>query len=197
MDISINQLKQICQSKDYRFFMDQSKNFNLNIFGIRTADSSVNTFNDWIVVVWKYNEVWNKLQFRCTTDPGLYWLNNPGNVNGTAIVKPGQYRGLWQIGKHQGKYEALTQKGNVTVIRDRDEDNMLDTTGMAEETGIFGINLHRASATHESTQVDKWSAGCQVIANPDNFNLLMDVCKRGATIWGNSFTYTLITEADL
>jgi len=63
--------------------------------------------------------------------------------------------------------------------------------------GIFGINIHRASATGTSTQIDKWSAGCQVIANNQNFDKLMELANKAATIWGKSFTYTLIESKDV
>ena len=62
---------------------------------------------------------------------------------------------------------------------------------------MFGINIHRASATRESTQVDKWSAGCQVVANPHEYDLLIAAVKEAIEQWGDGFTYTLINERDL
>jgi hypothetical protein len=63
--------------------------------------------------------------------------------------------------------------------------------------GIYGINIHRASATGTSTQIDKWSAGCQVIANNQNFDKLMELANKSKDKWGNSFTYTLIESKDI
>jgi hypothetical protein len=37
---------------------------------------------------------------------------------GTVIVKPGQYRGVFQIGIHTD-YKALVQIGDITVDRDK------------------------------------------------------------------------------
>ena len=67
------------------------------------------------------------------------------------------------------------------------------------DTGLFGINIHRATGRSggKSTRVDKWSAGCQVIAANDDFGLFMEICHKSRAIWGNSFTYTLINSNDL
>ena len=65
--------------------------------------------------------------------------------------------------------------------------------------GIYGINIHRATARKggKSVQVDKWSAGCQVIAANDDFNLFMDICRKARDVWGNSFTVALIKESNI
>ena len=175
-------------------FEDDSKPFNLNIVGIRTKDESSNAFNDWMVIFWKYASQWSSMTFPITTDPGLYWRENPMNVKGTAVLKEGQYRGMWKIAKHQGKYEALCQRKPCTVLRDSNKDGKIDFTG-EEDTGLFGINHHRAGKS--STQVDKWSAGCQVQPNRALYDIEMSIFKASASIWGNSFTYTLIHERDL
>ena len=36
-------------------------------------------------------------------------------------------------------------------------------------TGLYAINIHRANAQITSAKVNKWSAGCQVFASPDDF----------------------------
>ena len=61
---------------------------------------------------------------------------------------------------------------------------------------MFGINLHRASAYKELEDVDKNSAGCQVIQDPNEFEIHMNVVSKAAEIWGNEFTYTLINESN-
>jgi hypothetical protein len=61
-----------------------------------------------------------------------------------------------------------------------------------KETGIFGIDIHRASATGTTKYVDKYSAGCQVFENADDFNEFIKLCERHANYYGNRFSYTLI-----
>ena len=65
--------------------------------------------------------------------------------------------------------------------------------------GIYGINIHRATKWEgkKSTQIDKWSAGCQVIAANDDFRAFMKIAYISEKYWGNSFTYTLIESKDI
>ena len=63
--------------------------------------------------------------------------------------------------------------------------------------GFFGINIHRSNPYTESYLVDRWSAGCQVFKRVKDYNEFLELCKSSALIYGNSFTYTLITEKEL
>ena len=188
-----DQLREVMKSKGYAVF-DGEKGYDLNLFGIRTSDRAANTFNDWVGAMYLQHGIWNLFCFPATTDPGLYWREHPMNVKGTAMLKPGQWRGCWQVGKHQGKYEALVQRKEVTVYRDPDRDNLAEAG--EEDTGLFGINIHRANPNQASSQVDKWSAGCQVLADPLQFDFLMALAKKSTSLYGPSLSYTLLDEAD-
>jgi hypothetical protein len=164
----------------------------INIVGVRTSTQVPNAFDDHMHLVWISKGKWQEKVFVCTTDPGTYWLENPMNVQGTAILVPGQYP-VYKWDMHRGKYEALCQRsGKVSVYRDGNKDNVLDWHDSVITEGYYGINLHHAGTA--STQVDKWSAGCQVIAKLADW-------KKAFKIWKSSeadlFTYTLIVEADL
>ncbi|MBR9998941.1 MAG: hypothetical protein KFF73_08220 [Cyclobacteriaceae bacterium] len=98
---------------------------------------------------------------------------------------------------HKNKYTALVQDKPVTVIRDFNRDNKLDFDSGREQTGFFGINIHRASASGESTLVDKWSAGCQVFASIREYHEFMELCKQASTEWNDKFTYALISRKGL
>ena len=191
---AVHSIIQVMEKKGYKVFKSP-KGHDLNIVGIRTGDMMANSFNDWLTVFYIFDGRWNIFAFPATTDPGLYYRQESINVKGTAIVKPGQYRGMWRIGKHRG-YKALQQVKPVTVYRDADRNNKLDVTGQKEEKGLFGINGHRSNAHKPSTSVHKWSAGCQVLQDPDHFAFLLKLCERAAEKFGNSFTYTLLTEND-
>ncbi len=193
MSTMFNRIKAAMNKKGYTFF--NNGNYNLNLVGVRSIDTNANTFNDALYVVFLIDGVEQAMTFPMTTDPGVYWRKHPINVSGTAIVKPGQYPGLWKIGKHKKQYDALVQERLVTVLRDVDCNGEL--AGHFEETGVYGINCHRASSFTESKLVDKWSAGCQVLSDPLDFDLLMALCHKAASIYGNSFTYTLLTEDEL
>lgn len=184
-------------AKNYRVARNSSKNFNLNIVGLRNDDPTPNSFNDQIWVFWKYENKWTLKKFKATTDPGLTWLTDPGKSAGTAILKEGQYLGSHRLGKHRGKYEALVQASPVTVIRDFNRDRILDFDSGKEQTGIFGINIHRATEKGESAFVNKWSAGCQVFARSAEYADFMKLCKAALAEWGDTFSYTLMRESSL
>ena len=183
---------------DHSVYKNDTKPYNLNIVGIRATNPTTNRFNDLMCVFWKYEGQWNIYKMQCTTLPGLHWLENPMNPKGCAILKEGQYKATYSVDKHNSKYLALCQRlGEVTVYRDDDKDREYDMIAGTEQTGMFGINLHRASEYREAERVNKNSAGCQVIQDPNEYEVHMDVVIKAAEIWGNKFTYTLINEKDL
>jgi len=184
------------KKKGYAVFESDTKNYNLNIVGVRNITDDINRFDDNLYTFWKYNGTWNFEAYQATTDPGKYWLNNPMSSKGTAILVPGQYRSTWEVALHQDKYEALCQRKPVKVFRDNDQDNELDFISESIESGIFGINIHRSNPYTESSQVDKWSAGCQVFKRAKDFYDFMNLCNKSAKIWGDKFTYTLLTDKD-
>lgn len=182
------------KSKGYVFF-DKGE-YNLNIIGVRKSGNLItNGFDDYIVVIYKNKRGWQKIYYRATTEPGSYYMYTVPNKIGTAIMVPGQYRGAYKIGKHQGKYKALVQIKPVKVYRDANKDSYYDMEPETIQNGVFGINIHKAG--NASKRIDKWSAGCQVIANDDNFRAFMQLCEKAAKIYGDTFTYTLINEEDL
>ena len=187
-------------AKDYVIF-GNAKGFDLNIVGIRAAETRANRFDDWLTVSYKdaAHGDWAFFAFACTTDPGLSHLENLSHPDGTAVLKEGQYRSSHMIRKHQGKYDAVCQKPGyqLEVYRDRNQDGTIDRAPENVFTNATGINIHRASRTRRSTQVDRWSAGCQVIADPTDFEILMTLARRAKEIYGNGFTYTLLHESDL
>ena len=167
--------------------------YNLNIVGVRTPATAVNKFDDELHLVFKdHRNRWVDISFGCTTDPGLYWLQHPMRRAGTAVLKQGQYRGAYKIGQHRGRYTALIQHRPVTVYRDRNCDDVIDMDPNTEVEGIYGINIHHAG--HDSHRVDKWSAGCTVIGNLDDWNIFLSIVRRSAEMYGDRFTYTLIDK---
>tara|TARA_R100000315_G_scaffold59465_1_gene35262 strand:- start:359 stop:985 length:627 start_codon:yes stop_codon:yes gene_type:complete len=195
-EIIMRQVKDALESNMYRFF-DGGKPYDVNIVGVRRENGTPNKFDDMLMVVYRdRSKRWCVNSYVITTDPGLYWLKNPSRVAGTAILVPGQYRSVYKIDKHGGKYEALCQRlGRVSVYRDGDKDSKHDMDEDTVQEGSFGINIHKAG--NMSSAVNKWSAGCQVFKNASDFEEFMDVIRHARDIWGNSFTYTLLREQDI
>jgi len=178
--------------KSYEIF---SRPYELNILGVRADSIIPNRFDDEIHLFFKNNaNQWIHYLFPATTDPGTYWLNNPVHPQGTAILMQGQYKDAYQVGLHRGQYYALVQRKPVTVIRDYDRNAILDFQNGRKDTGLFGINIHRASMTGTTKTVDNYSAGCQVLSSISDFNLMMQLAEKHRQLYGNSYTYTLIDK---
>jgi hypothetical protein len=191
------QIEKAVKGKGYAWF-EGTKDYDLNIVGVRnsaTGNKVTNLFDDKITVSYKLNGEWQFHEWNATTDPGKKGVMEYHNAAGVARLVEGQYRGSHSIGLHQGKYKALKQAKPVKVYRDPNRDLTYDETKIAE--GIFGINIHRSSATGTSTYVENWSEGCQVFSTITDFDKFMALCEKASAIHGNSFTYTLIESSDL
>lgn len=187
---SIRALIATLKSKGYVIL---TRPYELNIVGVRNNSTEANKFDDLLYAFWKNKDGnWEGKYFNITTDPGTYFLKNPLSKLGAAILKEGQYVDSYAIDKHRGKYDALTQKKPVDVIRDYDRNAILDFYNGKEETGLFGINIHKAGT--DSSDVDKWSAGCQVFQKTADFEDFMNLARKHKELYGNKFTYTLIDE---
>ena len=204
MKYTREQIQNTVEGKGYKYFHDNSnKGYDVNIIGIRNSETKgrvTNAFDDTLTIAYKIDGEWQYHEFDCTTDPGSAYMDNPILENtGCAILKPNQYRGSHKLRLHAGKYLALGQKKDVTVYRDNNRDDKYDLDESSTTTGLFGINIHRATGRSggKSTRVDKWSAGCQVIADNDDWFEFLDICQSAREIHGNTFSYTLIESKDI
>jgi hypothetical protein len=179
-------------------------NDKFQMFGVRSKNNmnggvSSNKFID-ICVIFYVGDDGKEHKFLApfTTVPGLKVLTNfvKYNNSGAAILKEGYYPNSWKIGKHQGKYLALRQNKNLSVYRDNDKNNVYNYIG--NDTGIFGINIHK-SGNIDSKLVNTWSAGCQVFANQKHFEFMMSIVNKlkNDADFKDGFSYTLINENDL
>ena len=190
MKYNYNKIVNTLKRKGFKIY---NKPFQLNIIGLRTTDQP-NKFDDTLVLFYidDKNKQFYK-EYPITTDPGTYWLNNPMNVNGTAMLKQGQYIDTWAQGLHRGKYKALTQVKPVTVYRDKDRNSIFQSND--EDTGYFGINIHKALT--DTNNVDKFSAGCQVFKKTADFNEFMRATDKHRELYGNKFTYPLLDAVEV
>jgi hypothetical protein len=197
---SLQQIYDAMHKKEYKWF--NSGDYDVNIIGVRNSSTKgrvTNHYDDHITIAYKLGADWHFHCWPATTDPGLYWIDNPMNSRGgCAILVPGQYSGIYKIDKHNGKYTALCQRnGKVRVYRDGDKNDQYDYDEDSIDQGYFGINIHRSSAYKPTTYINKYSAGCQVFQDPDDFEDFMELCHKAADQWGNKFTYTLIESKDI
>ena len=194
------QIEATMKSKGFKYFT--GGDYDVNIIGVRNSETRnrvTNAFDDCVTISYKVEGEWKFHCFKATTDPGTHWVENVLDDKGVAILKPGQYRGSHKLRLHAGKYLALGQKEPVKVYRDNNRDDQYDLLEKNVHEGIFGINIHRATGRPggTSTRIDKWSAGCQVIADNDDWYEFLDICQTSREIWGNSFSYTLLESKDI
>lgn len=190
---SVEQLKKALFKKGYPV---KTGEWEINLIGIRNDNSKPNSFDDTLCVLFKdhYGDD-TLICFSCTTDPGLYWLLHPLNVDGCIIMKEGHYPDVYKVGLHRG-YKALEQCGKIRYVRDNDKDAVLDFDAPYEVTGNFKTNIHHASMPEKSISVDKWSAGCQVINK--GWEEFLELCEKSKLITEkNLFSYTLLNINDV
>lgn len=181
--MTYDQIEALFKSKNYIFFKGE---LNVNLFAIRKAIST-NKFDDELYMVYEENGQKIVKMWACTTEAGNIYLKSPINPKGTAIIVPGQYRGVYAIGRHTN-YEALRQQKPFKYWRDNDRDLTHDLEGrIYEENGY--TNIHKAGA--DSNLVNNWSAGCIVFKRVKDFNQMMSIARKAAKKYGNSFTFTL------
>jgi hypothetical protein len=175
------ELIEILNKISYKVFDDK-----LNIVGVRNSFILDNKFSDDLYV-WSNTVPFRK--YTITTKPGKYWWQNFTRTEGVAILVENQYEDSWQLGLHNGKYEALVQTKPIFVYRDDNKDTSVDMK--KTEKGIFGINIHRASANYILKTIERYSAGCQVFVNIKEFNEFIQICKDSKQ---KDFTYSLINQ---
>lgn len=92
------------------------------------------------------------IAFNANTDPSIFRVGTgkAEGIKGIASLKPGVWY-VHKFAKHKEKYLALCQRaGEVTVLRD-------GKTAQYEDTGNFGINIHKGGYNTTSSE------GCQTI----------------------------------
>ena len=193
---SKEQIEKAVKSKGFVWF-NGAKDYDVNIVGVRNATPGqkvTNLFDDKITLSYKINGEWFYHEWDATTEPGKKGVMQFHNSGGVARLVPDQYRGVYKVSMHQGKYQALCQRlGDVTVWRDKNRD--MDFDEIIRDTGMFGINIHKAGTV--SNFVENWSEGCQVFKRTKDFLDFMVLINRAKEIHGNHFTYTLIISSDI
>jgi hypothetical protein len=179
--------------------------FDLNLFGIRHKTRTAGVFDDLIGCAWREDRSWHVRYWPATTDPGVdknaaLATKNP---KGAAVLAPGQYLGVWEIGPHgKSQYKALIQTGApVRVFRPGAGATFLDLDDSTLETGYFGINCHASSMRpydddRSREHVGVWSEGCQTHATNSGFRSMMNLAINQTLAhptW-QKFSYTLLDQ---
>jgi hypothetical protein len=78
----------------------------------------------------------------------------------------------------------------ATILLLNKYENITTTTG-----ANYGVNIHRAGVNSEN--IENWSAGCQVFKKEADIKDFLNLCDVQKGLYGNKFTYTLITTLDI
>lgn len=164
------------------------------ILGVRSKADIPNKFDDKFYI---YDGEKFVVMLEGTTNPGVSILKNHASFNklGAAILKADEwYYNVWKYGMHRNKIMGLLQRGaKVKVYRDGDKDNKSEEQGVLQE-GYFGINFHLNSHDINSkvrkSDINGWSAGCQVSNDPEKYKPLLEWFRDNQ----HTVTYCLIHE---
>lgn len=199
---TIKSLRREQDGEPYSFF--ENGNFNLNIVAIRSDNDISNFWDDYLVIIFKRDGEWRFVVYdEVTTDPGRTSLQHPkfpaAKINGTAIIKEGQYPGAYTVGYHiRRNHPALQQTGPIRIYRDKDKDIELDYDPDTVTEGWYGCNIHTTRPDWRGDKVYNWSAGCIVMKDWFKFQKgFMQIINRSAKLYGNEFTLTLLTEKQI
>jgi hypothetical protein len=189
-------VKKVLLAKGYEI---DARPFFVNLIGVRNGHGKVNVFDDvMLTLIYKPNGL-ELNQYNITTDTGLYFLQNPMNPKGTAILKEGHYPKAYQIGKHKG-HRALVQVGKLTVYRDNDKDDQIDIDVPTDEGSNFFVNIHGryfdGKSVDTNPNIGRWSAGCQVFERNKDIEKVLDECTISLRIGNGNFNYTLLNSKD-
>ena len=166
---------------------------DVNILGLRDESNMRNDiYNDYIIA----HNNHEAYMFNATTDPSVFFTNNPMVEGGCAHLCYGFYKNAYIIGIHaKGKpyqHEALVQRGNkVKIWRDKNKNFEQDEDEKVEE-GYFGINIHKNLSSQ--TNIFYSSAGCQVIQYVNDFGYFMQFIKQHKQKY---FSYLLVNIKEI
>lgn len=150
----------------------------VNLFGIRNSkDQDKDVINDYLGF-WTMDKF-----FMCkgTTEPGVYWVKDKAerNKQGTFHLLEGFHEAIWCIGTHKG-YEALTNTYPYCKPTKGWRDANYDFTRNDKDIVVcdyFGVNFHRMHPISIVDKIGKYSAGCQVVQKPEDFEYIKAFIK--------------------
>lgn len=164
--------------------------FDLNCVIVRATTRLAGPRDDELHWVFRDSVgVWVDIVLPVMADPSPNHLLRPERREGCAILRAGQFRGMWALGLHHGR-PALVQVGPCAVWRDDtldltlDHDEVPKDLGPTSAVGIFGINHHSGTD----------SAGC-VTADQEVVDVgRLLLAAQAAHGHGSSVTVTVLEE---
>lgn len=163
------------------------------LLGVRSNENSDNIYDDKIYVM--KGKV-NLDVLTATTNSGSYGFKNwfKWSKKGVGMIKSNEwYYGVWQIGKHRGKMDALKQVGAFKIIRLKSkEDKNTSWTWESWKGFNFHGNTYNTLSKATNWIIGGWSTGCQVVN--DRFKYFQKWLPTFKKSGQKKYTYLLIEE---
>lgn len=199
-NLSYQKVQQVYNQKGFKFF--DNGVFNVNLFFIREDNVFENTLSDTMGIC--YLDDNNRQQVLTTpattkagVSPMVFNKALTPNAEGIAVVKPGYYPSTWQFtDSYVGwlAYPYFQQVKPITVMRDGVDDGVIHDS--VEDTGLFGINIHRMGNVGIINSIlGNWSEGCMGTYEP-YLKTYLPIIREAVKRYGNLFSVAVFEKAD-
>jgi len=181
------------QAKDY-YNNNNIPIEKFNIIGIRDEEGLKNDLINDQLGFFTEDEI-----FLCggTTDPSIYWtMSKERNKGGTFHLVSGYHKNIWAFGTHKG-YNAIVNDWKQCKPTKGWRDANYNFTNDSKDVIVcdyFGVNFHRMDSNIIVKLIGRYSAGCQVIQNPKDFDYIYKKAKESGQ---KTFSYMLFTKEEV
>ncbi|MFN0213860.1 MAG: formylglycine-generating enzyme family protein [Saprospiraceae bacterium] len=169
-----------------------------NIIALRRSKNrQPDAWQDQLLVLWRTpDSIWQSRTYLCTTMPGQYFAQNPGNPKGAPMIAPGQYLNLFEPGVVRNR-SALVQRGMLTLYRDANKSGAIDAGDPIDRGDSFGMNIHNTKMDQEPATIGQWSEGNIVMPRKNERAELQRIYTTAYQNQGRRFALTLLTQEDM
>lgn len=187
-------IKNRLKDEGYRIF---DRLFELNIVGLRKANSRPGHFDDELHVFAKVSDSeWVHHVFNIVTDPGTYWMNKKGKPKNSLMLAQGQYKDSYAILQKSKGTTILKQINPVEVYENYDRKAVIDLFKGKKKKGLFSINFIQAKSNGKYLFLSTDMENAQVFQRKEDFVQFIQMCQGHEKLYGNKFTYTLLDERE-
>ncbi len=199
LNVDYEQIVAVYKKKGYRIFTDVH---DLNFVGVRANVLEADKLDDMFFLFYRdVNGYGRVFAMPGSTDPGLYYIKNPMDKAGCAMLCEGQYLGSHKLGLHKG-YTGLVQVKPMrywrgVTLEQVGSMNLIRTDKAKLMSGITGANIHQMLPDGIARTVGKWSAMCQVIQYPEDAKHLWNMVRlQERFLKTTAVSLTILNETD-
>ena len=202
MKFSRRYIQDMFRERSWPFFF--SGDLNTNLVFVRKSNEFTNRFDDELRIYFKENDSWVEIVLPWSTKAGVFGgrtgIYDPvtyNGVTGIAVLKEGFYEGAYELHDYKANwlsYPFLLQVGELDIYRDNTRDTEINREVVQRVGRDAQIHIHRAGRIgYFDKGVFRYSIGCLVAPTP-YLDILLQVCRQSARIWGNKFSIALIED---